>query len=63
MPMGRFGFLIPARARRTAFAERGDRFLLPNDPLVQRLFHVQEAFRLFTRDANWRGMPVHIATT
>ena len=48
-PIGRFGSLSPARARRTALAIGLDRLLLADDALVERLLHVQQALGLLLR--------------
>ena len=45
-PMGRFGSCKPARARRTAFDDGGDRLLLADDARAEALFHLDELLAL-----------------
>ena len=54
-PIGRFGFLIPARARRTAFASVRDCLVLADDPVVQRVLHLEKPLRFFAGDARQPG--------
>ncbi len=42
LPSGRFGSCSPARARRIAFDDRGDRLVLADDALVQPLLHLNQ---------------------
>ena len=58
-PIGRFGSLSPARARRTAFETIADRLLLADDPAVEGLLHVEQALRLFLGDAGDRDAGPH----
>ena len=45
-PVGRFGSLMPARARRIALRDGHDRLLLADDALVQLVLHADELLRL-----------------
>ena len=53
-PIGRFGSLSPARARRTALETIVDRLVLADDPLVQLVLHLQQALRLLGADPGQR---------
>ena len=58
-PIGRFGSLSPARARRTALAMVVDGLVLADDPLVQRLLHLQQPLGLLGGDAHHRDAGPH----
>ena len=58
-PIGRFGFLIPARARRTALARMRDRLVLADDPVVQRVLHLEQPLGFLAGDAHDRDAGPH----